>query len=121
MKILYTTDLHGSDYYYNQIWKKAQLHRVNLVINGGDLLPKTEPIFKRQQGCIKFFKRMYFPRWEKAGIHYILSPGNDDAKVFDDHLEEACQEFEYIHFLSPEGDLVEIEGIEFVGFNLVCD
>ncbi|WDP89304.1 MAG: metallophosphoesterase [Desulfobacter sp.] len=121
MKILYTTDLHGRDLYYNLIFKKAQCHEADLVINGGDLLPKVEPVFKRQQKYIKYLARTYFPRWEKAGIHYILCPGNDDARVFDDLLAEACSEFEYVHFLRPEGDMVSIGDLDFIGFNLVCD
>lgn len=127
MKILYTTDLHGSNHYYNMIFKKAQHHDVDLVINGGDLLPKTNPIFKQQKGYVRFLERMHFPRWEKAGIHYICCPGNDDARIFDPLLADACNKFEFVHFLSPVGDKVEIADpgtqrvYEFIAFNLVCD
>ncbi len=38
MKILYTTDLHGRSQYYNLIWKAALQNKVDMVINGGDLL-----------------------------------------------------------------------------------
>jgi len=119
MKILYTTDLHGRDLYYKTIWKKTQLHKVELVINGGDLLPKTNPVFKRQKGYIRYLERMYFPHWEKAGIHYICCPGNDDARIFDDDLAQACSRFDYIHFLKRHK--IKIGDLYFINFDLVCD
>lgn len=119
MKILYTSDLHGTDHYYNTIWKKAQLHKVNVVVNGGDLLPKTNPVLKRQQGYIKYLGRTYFPRFEKAGIHYVFILGNDDCKVFDPEMIEICSKFEYVHLLQQSK--IEINGFDFVGFDLVCD
>lgn len=119
LKILYTTDLHGSNLYYNMTFKKAMLHEVDLVINGGDLLPKIEPIFRRQKKYIRFLEKMYFPRWEKAGIYYIYCPGNDDARIFDDDLAQACSRFDFVHFLKRRK--IEIRGLDFIDFDLVCD
>ncbi len=70
MKILYTTDLHGRDLYYTITYKKALEHEVDMIINGGDMLPKVEPVFERQKKYLKFFEKRYFKQLEKAQIHY---------------------------------------------------
>ncbi len=120
MKILYTTDLHGSQHYYNQIVKAAiKLHKVDMVINGGDMLPKTAPIFKNQPKFIKHLEKDYFPRFEKAGIQYLCCLGNDDLRIYDDLFDQACDKFENVHNIA--GRLIEIGGLEFIGFNLVND
>jgi Icc-related predicted phosphoesterase len=119
MKILYTTDLHGNQHYYNLTWKKAVEHKVDMIINGGDLLPKINPIFKRQPRFIKNLERQYFPKIEKAGIHYLCCMGNDDLRIYDDQFDQACNQFEFIHNIAQRK--FEIGGLEFIGMNYVSD
>jgi Icc-related predicted phosphoesterase len=119
MKILYTTDLHGNKLYYREIFKKALTHSVDLVINGADLTPKLSPVFETQKSFIHYLKTRYFPLWENTGIHYICCPGNDDLQVYDDLLWKACFKFKNIHFLKRSK--LELLGLEFIGFDLVCD
>jgi Icc-related predicted phosphoesterase len=119
MKILYTTDLHGRQHYYNQIWKMAVKYQVDIVINGGDMLPKTNPVFKNQPSFIKNLEKHYWPRFERSKIHYLCCLGNDDLKIYDDKFDQACDQFEYVHNIA--GRCIKIQGLEFIGFSLVCD
>ena len=119
MKILYTTDLHGRDAYYNVIQKEALKRKVDMVINGGDMLPKMDPLVKRQEKYINWLGKRYFPIFEKAGIHYLCCLGNDDLGIFDELFDEVCKNFEYVHNIA--GRRVQIHEFEFIGFNLVAD
>lgn len=119
MKILYTTDLHGRQHYYNQIWKKALEHKVDMIINGADMLPKTNPVFKQQLSFIKNLEKHYFPKIEKAKIHYLCTFGNDDLRIYDDFFDDVCSRFEYIHNIA--GRCIEIDNIFFVGLGLCVD
>ncbi len=119
MKILYTTDLHGSTRNYTLIRKKAQFHQVDMIINGSDMLPKMEPVCFKQQKFIKFLQKQYWPPMENDGIHYLCTLGNDDLRIHDQLFDEACDGFDFIHNIA--GRRIEIEGYEFIGFNLVPD
>jgi len=44
MKLLYVTDLHGIVRKYNRLLKIAQEVKADIVINGGDMLPKKMEI-----------------------------------------------------------------------------
>lgn len=119
MKILYTTDLHGSQHYYNQIAKKALLHKVDMVINGGDMLPKNEPVFKRQAKFIKNLEEHYFPRFERSKTFYLCAFGNDDLKIYDDEFDRVCDQFEFVHNIAQRK--LSINGFEFIGMQKICD
>jgi Icc-related predicted phosphoesterase len=125
MKILYTTDLHGNDIYYDSIWRKAKELKVDMVINGADMLPKTRPINFLQKRFIGFLKDEYFPRFEKARIHYLCCQGNDDLICHDELFDEVCSQFDFVHNIAMEK--IEIPDprtqrvFEFIGFNLVAD
>ena len=120
MKILYTTDLHGSDMYYSIIRKKALQHNVDMVINGGDMLPKRgNNIFRAQQKFIRYLEKDYFPRFEKAEIHYVCCLGNDDMRIYDQVFDNACSRFEFVHNIAQRK--IEINGLEFIGMNYVAD
>jgi Icc-related predicted phosphoesterase len=119
MKILYTTDLHGNDIYYDIIWKKAKKYNVDMVINGADMLPKTRPIAFLQDRFLNFLESEYFPRFEREGIHYACCLGNDDLRINDDHFNEICNQFEFVYNLALKKN--EIGGLEFIGYNNVPD
>jgi Icc-related predicted phosphoesterase len=45
MRLLFTTDLHGSKWKYGQLFEVAEEFRADVVINGGDMLPgNCEPV-----------------------------------------------------------------------------
>ena len=47
MKIIYTTDLHGNQSYYDQLAEVAYMAEADIVINGGDMLPKGGDMFEQ--------------------------------------------------------------------------
>lgn len=119
MKILYTTDLHGNDLYYDSIWKKAIELKVDMVINGADMLPKKRPINFLQKRFIEYLEQKYFPKFEKAGIYYLCCLGNDDLRVHDEVFTEVCSKFKYVHDIAQQK--IQINGFEYIGFNMVAD
>ena len=90
-----------------------------MVINGGDMLPKTGNPFVRQRKYINHLEKRYFPNFENDRIHYLCCLGNDDMRIFDQRFDEVCSRFEYVHNIA--GRKIEINGLEFIGFNLVKD
>jgi predicted phosphodiesterase len=52
MKLLFVTDLHGSKWKYDRLFEAAKEFQANVVINGGDMLPKNGEPF-RQDICIQ--------------------------------------------------------------------
>lgn len=41
MKVVFTTDLHSEIWKYDRLLKAAQDFRADVIINGGDMLPKS--------------------------------------------------------------------------------
>lgn len=120
MKILSTSDLHGNALsYYDKIYKKAILHGVDVVVNAGDMFPKTEPVFNKQKRFLKYLERYHFPKYEDAGIHYICTLGNDDLAIYDSDFDDLCSKYQFIHNIPQRK--IEIGGYEFIGFNYVTD
>lgn len=119
MKILYTTDLHGDKRYYDLIWKYALEHQVEMVINGSDMLPKYTPAHWTQRKFIEWLQDEHFSAYEKVGIHYVCTLGNDDLRIHDQFFDEVCNQFEYVHNIAFR--CIKIAGFEFIGFNLVPD
>jgi len=117
MKILYTTDLHGAVWKYDAITLLAKEHKVDMVINGGDMLPK---ISRDEQGdFILDVIDKHFSRLNDDGIHCLCLLGNDDIKIFDDLFQTTCDKYSVVHNIAQKK--VNISGFEFIGFNLVVD
>ena len=47
MRLLFVTDLHGSKWKYDRVFEAAKEFHANVVINGGDMLPKNNELFKQ--------------------------------------------------------------------------
>lgn len=119
MRILYTTDLHGNKNFYQFILKKIKSCAVDIIVNGGDMLPKTEPIFTTQIKFLEYLEKEYFPIFEKKRIHYLCQLGNDDLKIYDQRFDAICNQFKYIHNIAQRK--IIINSFEFIGFNFVTD
>jgi len=119
MRLIFVTDLHGSDWKYGSILKIAKDHRVKMVINGGDLLPNFGDLFREQQQFISKFLDNHFRCYQEAGIHYLFYPGNDDLKIYDRCLEGICEKYPFVNFLAQRK--VVIDETEFIGLNWVVD
>ena len=118
MKLLYVTDLHGDLIKYNRVYKIAKTVKADIVINGGDMLPKAGNLFK-QGKFITGYLAKHFLRYERAGIWLLCLLGNDDLKIFDDLFDETCLKFPHIINLAQR--VHEVGGFEFIGMNYVAD
>lgn len=118
MKILFTTDLHGNEQWYNRLGEVARMAEVDVVINGGDILPKGGDLFN-QDRFITGFLAEHFAAMDAAGIRYLCYLGNDDLAVFDSLFEETCAQYPLVTNLAQR--LVAIEGYEVIGMNWVID
>jgi Icc-related predicted phosphoesterase len=118
MKILYISDLHGDIYKYKQSLKIAEKAGAAMVINGGDMLPKSGSLFDQDEFITGFLEN-HFAQFEAKWIYYLCFPGNDDLRVFDALFDEVCSAFKYIGNIAQRK--VDINGYSFIGMNWVCD
>ncbi len=118
MRILFVTDLHGNTRYYDRLCEVAREAEIDVVINGGDMLPKACDLFQQDQ-FITTQLVDHFSELDDAGIRCLCYLGNDDLRVFDGLFEETCDRFALVTNLAQR--LVEIDGQEFVGMNWVVD
>jgi uncharacterized protein len=118
MRVLFVTDLHGCSWKYDKLYIAAQQHRVDIVVNGGDMLPKNGDLFQQDQFMTQYLQN-HFQRFEQAKIHYLCCLGNDDLKIFDPIFDKLCQQFQYIRNLAQKK--VTINDMEFIGMNWVVD
>ncbi len=118
MKILYATDIHGSEWKYERIYKEAQLMNVDMVINGGDMLPLKGNILNQDKFIINFLDE-YFSNFNSESIYYITMLGNDDLQKFDDFFQSICDKYDFI--ININSRKFEINNYEIIGMNLVPD
>ena len=92
MRILYTSDLHGKTWLYEELFQRAKSENVDCLIIGGDLLPayRGNPV----RGQREFLKEYLLNRLRTFNVSspstsIYLMMGNDDWKINMDLLEEA--------------------------------
>lgn len=118
MRILYTTDLHGAQWKYDRLLSAAGAHQADIVINGGDLLPKQGSPFHQNRFITEYLDQ-HFSLFHQAGILYLCFLGNDDLRIFDGLFDEICQKYPSVFNLAQKR--VSISGVEFIGMNWVVD
>jgi uncharacterized protein len=118
MKVIFVTDLHGSHWKYDRLFRIAVDSRVQIVINAGDMLPKGEALL-RQGDFIDSFLDRYFEKFNNAGIYYLCYLGNDDLMIHDRLFEKICRKYHFIVSLAQRK--YDINGYEFIGINWVVD
>ncbi|MDI6794479.1 MAG: metallophosphoesterase [bacterium] len=116
MRVLFVTDLHGSQWKYKRLFEVAKDFRAEVVINGGDMLPSD--LF-RQDEFITDYLDYHFAQFNSAGIYYLCYPGNDDLRIFDQLFEETCDKYAFVVYLAQRK--FEVGGYEFVGLNWIVD
>ncbi len=119
MKILYVTDFHGCKWKYNRLFKTAAKFQADIVINGGDMLPKDGDMFIEQRKFIIDYLDKHFAQFDAAGIYYLCCLGNDDLIILDKLFEETCCKYSFVVCLAQRS--FEIEDFEFVGMNWIVD
>lgn len=118
MKVLFVTDLHGSKWKYERLFEAAKSYQADVVINGGDMLPKDGDLFKQGEFIANYLDH-HLARFDLAGIYYLCYLGNDDLRIFDRLFEETCAKYDFVVCLAQRK--FEIGGYEFVGMNWVAD
>lgn len=118
MKIIYTTDLHGEIWKYDRLIKAARDFRAEVVINGGDMLPKAGNLFD-QDKFINGYLEKHFEQGAEFGIAYLCYLGNDDLRIFDDLFESTCAKYQGVINLAQRK--YDIGRFEFIGMNWVVD
>lgn len=118
MRLLYTTDLHGRVEHYERIKEVALQRNIHIVINGGDLFPKSGDPYMQKPFIAGFFKR-HLKEYEEEGIYYLTMPGNDDLMVFDPLFQSVISSYRYCRDLSSKR--ATINDYEFIGMNWVTD
>ncbi|MBN1361303.1 MAG: metallophosphoesterase [Sedimentisphaerales bacterium] len=118
MRLLFVTDLHGSRRKYDEVLAQATARHVDVVVNGGDMLPNEGNLF-RQNTFISGFLRRHFERFEQAGIPYLCCLGNDDLRIWDELFDATCRQYRGIHNLAQRK--VTVNGAAFIGMNWVTD
>ncbi len=122
MRLLYTSDLHGSEGHYAKLMTVAENARPDLVVLGGDLLPDDaamnpksfgvgQPAYVREQ-----FRRHITDLREQCGCGGVLV-------IFGNH--DWCGSQVAMRELADEGlvailnhkESVEVDGLSFVGYS----
>lgn len=119
MKVLYVTDLHGDKNKYRKSLDIAVEEKINVIINGGDMLPKLGDRHMEQPLFIQGFLRDYFSELQRRNITCLAMLGNDDLLAVDDLFEKLCGEFENVYNIA--GRKVCVGGYEFIGMNYILD
>ncbi len=118
VKLLFVTDLHGCEWKYERLFEVAQELQPDIVINGGDLLPKDGDLFAQDEFITNYLDR-HFARFDSAKIHYLCCLGNDDLQIFDELFEETCNKYPLVTGLAQRK--IEIGDFEFIGMNWIVD
>ncbi|MDI6916691.1 MAG: hypothetical protein QMC80_02710 [Thermoplasmatales archaeon] len=83
--IIYIVDIHGSEKLYKTFLNKAIQEKVNSIVIGGDILPKssTNDLINLQKNFIKTKLISLFKKFKKKNpsITIYLMMGNDDFKI----------------------------------------
>jgi uncharacterized protein len=124
VKIFYSTDMHGDQEKYSLSLKIAKELGCSVIINGGDLYPKSADLLKdgdifNQDIFVNGFLDKYLEKVQKSGINYILCPGNDDLLRFDSLLNGVCEKYTNVH--NADRNIITLDSYEFIGLSAVSD
>lgn len=121
MLILFTSDLHGKRVLYEELMITVEKIRPDILILGGDLLPKLshdEDIFLAQHSFINQYLLTFFDRLhQKHILDILIMLGNDDFLSLREEL--CCKKNSNSYHLIDNSKWTTSSGWEIIGFNLV--
>lgn len=120
MKLLYVTDIHGIEWKHNKIFEIANSLGVDVVINGGDILPFKGNLLNQDKFIIGFLEE-YFTKFEIKGIYFLGLLGNDDLGIFDTLFQKTCDKFSHVVNIAQTKYQIQGSKYEFIGMNWVSD
>ncbi|MFW9818356.1 MAG: metallophosphoesterase [Candidatus Thorarchaeota archaeon] len=120
MKLLYVTDIHGIEWKHNKVYKLANSLNVDVVINGGDILPFRGNLL-HQDKFITGFLNDYFSKFESKKIYFLGLLGNDDLGIFDELFQQTCNKYSYVGNIAQKRFQIDGSQYEFIGMNWVTD
>jgi len=110
--------LHGNKQKFERLFEAAKGFGAEIVVNCGDMLPKTGDLFCQGDFITKYLVN-HFEKFNNARIYYLCFLGNDDLKIFDKLFEDTCNKSQFIINLAQRK--IKIKDYEFIGMNLVVD
>ena len=119
MRLLYVTDLHGHHAKYRQVLRIARDRNVDVVVNGGDMLPKSGDLHAVQAEFLDRFLDAHLGEYDAAGIRYVALLGNDDLRVYDEQFDEICSRHPMAANLAQAR--LEVDDFDLIGLNWVVD
>ncbi|MFX0155936.1 MAG: metallophosphoesterase [Candidatus Hodarchaeota archaeon] len=120
MKLLYVTDIHGIEWKFNEIYQIAASLKIDIVINGGDMLTFKGNLL-HQDRFITGFLDEYFSRFESMKIYHLGLLGNDDLGTFDDLFQNTCDKYSYVVNIAQNKFQIKGSKYEFIGMNYMTD
>jgi len=118
MKMLYTTDLHGTPWKYQALVDQARFFQVDIVANGGDMLPKSGDLFQQDRFMHEELSD-HFQQLADLGIASLCCLGNDDLRIWDQAFDHLCCDYPDVYNLAQRQ--VTLAGFSFVGMNWISD
>ena len=80
MRFVYVTDLHGDTALYEDVLAAAVKNGASLIVNGGDILPKTgDGSLVENQRRFFGWLRAHLTEVRRRGVAYAVMFGNDDC------------------------------------------
>ncbi len=119
MRLLYVTDLHGHHAKYRKVLRLARDRNVDIVVNGGDMLPKSGDLHAVQAEFFDRFLDPHLGEYDAAGIRYVALLGNDDLRVYDERFDEICSRHPMAANLAQA--CLEVDDFDLIGMNWVVD
>ncbi len=80
MKFLFTADLHGNEVQYSKIFQYLNTQKLDLLVLGGDLSPKSKEK-RNPKDQRDFFKNFFFELTKSSAAPTFLILGNDDYRT----------------------------------------
>lgn len=118
MKLLHTSDLHGSQEKYGKLLKFAIKNKVDIIDLAGDCLPGRDPLIERQ-GMFCMWLKDWMQQATDEGIHVVYILGNDDLLVMDKVMQDYTKPNPLVHWVDNEA--VKIGDFIFTGMSYVKD
>ncbi len=122
MRLIYTADLHGIEALYDQLLSLAQYYHPDIILTGGDLLPKDGPfesLIEKQRDFIMGFIKQMLVKLKSMSTKtecYVIM-GNDDFLV-NLAVLEILQDQGLLKLLHNRKYLLQ-DGFELIGYRNV--